>query len=140
MCGRGVLQCVAVCCKCYVTKYISACMLHVRSWCVAVCCSVLQCVAVCCAPCSNAIRLKVSSSASCMRSRGVLQCVPCVAVCCSVLQCVVHRVRKLYDSKCPCLHVACAGSDRTELAAPRTCSVLQCVAVCCSVLQCVAVL
>jgi len=39
------------------------------TWCVAVCCGVLQCVAVCC---------------------GVLRC---VAVCSSVLQCVVHNTR-----------------------------------------------
>ena len=55
---------------------------HLRSQCVAVCCSVLQCVAVCC----SAYQLQ-QRMAQHMYSAGRLLSSQCVAVCCSVLQC-----------------------------------------------------
>ena len=51
--GRGVLQCVAVCCsvlQCVAVSCSVTCisMTHIGKGWVAVCCSVLVCVAVCC--------------------------------------------------------------------------------------------
>jgi len=97
----SVLQYDEVCCnvlQCVARSTFGAQVVNLpsvtSSFCVAVCCSVLQCVAVCCsmlqrvAVCCSALNTALLAS----KSRGcllVLQCVlQRVAVYCSVLQCI----------------------------------------------------
>jgi len=129
------------------------------TWCVAVCCSVLQCVAVCCSVMS---RMSQVSILQCSRGTYVVCCsvMQCVAVCCSVLQCVIQcymswtsHVGVFATSKrdssivLQCVAACCSVLQYHVTNESNSCfamferdlnSVLQCVAVCCDMLQCVA--
>jgi len=93
------------------------------SWCVAVCCSVLQYVAACCRSAVFDQLGRVSAI-----DPGDLHC---VAMCCRVLQCVAHM--RLTLSMRFTMNALEIG-----VAVLYECYTMQCVAACCSVLQRVA--
>ena len=76
---KGVLQCVAGCCR--VLQGVAVCCSVLQ--CVAVCCSVLQSVLQCVAVFGNISHKQDFESRLC-----VLQYVAVFAVCCSMMQCI----------------------------------------------------